>query len=93
MEPSDSEFDYTYVSGVLDPDKTENDTNVYLVMKNSDTGQASYHALFRTVDHGVRCYLRTEDIEPGDYSLCLAYGKGESYQTSGIIGSYTKEDF
>lgn len=93
MEPSDSEFDYTYVSGVLDPDKTENDTNVYLVMKNNDTGRASYHALFRTIDHGVRCYLRTEDIEPGDYSLCLAYGKGESYQTSGILGSYTKEDF
>ena len=47
MAPSDSEFDYTYVQGTLDPELTDDDSKVCLVLQSKDTGETEYHALFR----------------------------------------------
>ena len=92
MEPSDTEFEYTYVTAELDPEKTKGDVKPYLMMKNTETGETEYHALFRTSGYGAACYIKTEDIASGNYSLSLAYEQGGRWNASGKLGEYTKED-
>ena len=102
MEPSDSEFDYTYVSGTLDPAETDDGTKPYLLMKNAETGDSEFHALFRTTTHdddgrsnryGVAAYIRSDIIESGEYDLFIAYETDGSWNVSGKLGEYIKEDF
>ena len=91
-ELSDSEFDYTYFSGVLDPDKTENDTRIYVVLKDRETGKTAYHALFRTGSYSCAAYIKTEDIPEGEYDLHLAYGNAAGWNVSDKLGSYINEE-
>ena len=94
MAPSDTEFDYTYVTGTLDPGKTEYNIRPYLLMKNLDTGDSEYHALFRTNntgEYGVSCYIRSDKIEKGNYDLFIAYEQNGEWNISGKLGEYKAE--
>ena len=88
MNPSETEFDYTYVSGRLDTLKTKDDIRPYLLMKNDETGDAEYHALFRTNEADVSCYVRTDEIDEGSYSLFLVYEQDGKCNVSGKLGEY-----
>ena len=88
MNPSETEFDYTYVSGSLDMLKTKDDIRPYLLMKNDETGDAEYHALFRTNEADVSCYLKTDEIDTGSYSLFIAYEQDGEWNVSGKLGEY-----
>ena len=88
MNPSETEFDYTYVSGRLDTLKTKDDIRPYLLMKNDETGDAEYHALFRTNEADVSCYVRTDEIDEGSYSLFLVYEQDGKWNVSGKLGEY-----
>ena len=102
MAPSDTEFDHTHVTGRLDPEKTENNIRPYLLMKNDDTGDTEYHALFRTDsigdeedadttsagEYGISCYIRSDKIENGSYSLFIAYEQNGNWNVSGKLGEY-----
>lgn len=91
MELSDSEFDYTYVTGSLDPKETDDSTRPYLAMKSKVTGDTFYHALFRTRQYGVAAYLRTEDLCEDDFDLYLAYENSDGWHVSGKLGQYAGE--
>ncbi len=105
MELSDSEFDYTYVRGELDPAKTGPDSRIYLVMKDRETGATGYRALFRVNragaegfeeedpgQYGCAAYIKTEDIPGGEYDLYLAYENDGEWDVSGKLGSYISEE-
>lgn len=47
-ELSDSEFEYTYVSGDLDPKLTKEDVRPFIAIKDNETGKTELKALFRT---------------------------------------------
>ena len=96
MELSDSEFDYTYVTGKLDPARTEEDSKVFLVMRDQETGETDYRALFRVStsdsEYGCAAYIKTEDIPGGGSDLFLAYENSDGWHVSGKLGSYIYEE-
>lgn len=103
MELSDSEFDYTYVRGTLDPDLTDSGSKVCLVLRSKDTGETEYHALFRvaaskgsTAASGDNSGAAKDNAASKDGSApgCAAYLKTE-YLPEGDFDlhlAYTKND-
>ena len=91
-ELSDSEFDYTYITGTLDPEKTEEKTKIYAVLRSREDGSAAYHALFRTESYKCAAYIKTEEIPEGEYDLHLAYENSDGWHVSRKLGTYKAEE-
>lgn len=94
MAPSDSEFDYTYVQGTLDPELTDDKSKVCLVLQSKETGDTEYHALFRVSTSkaaGCAAYLKTEDLPEGSFDLHLAYTKNGEWRVTDTLGEYDSE--
>jgi hypothetical protein len=106
-ELSDSEFEYTYISGDLDPEHSGEDLRPYAVIKDADTGRSEIRALFRTARRSGGELPENKDKTaeseygfaayiktddlPENCEITLVYGDGSGWHSTGVSTEYSKE--
>lgn len=106
-ELSDSEFDYTYISGDLDPELSGEDLRPYAVIRDTDTGRREIRALFRTARRsGGELPENNDETVSSEYGfaayiktdelpenceITLVYGDGSGWHGTGVSTEYSKE--
>jgi hypothetical protein len=98
MSQSGNQFNKIY--GDLEPEKTKNDTKLYIEMTSVDDGKEYITPAFRTTRYGAKdnelkqygysAYISWKSLQPGEYNVRLIYGnEGSGTKITQILGKVT----
>ena len=97
-EMSTSGNEFTKVYGNLDPAKTGEDTELWIIIRSAD-GDDYITPAFRTTRFGAKdndkkkygysTYISWESLSPGDYEIYLIYGQEKELKRTEALGKVT----